>query len=395
MEQPLTKAIDLIYQAKQNGVDIILNEEQLQLKFPKDRTINKTLLDELRNNKKLIIDFLKEHTKSDKNSNEITSFARISTQRLPLSFSQERLWFIDQMEGSLQYHIPAVLSLKGNLNKCALASALQTIVNRHEVLRTVFLQDEDQAYQSIKETDKWQLAIIDGSLYAQKAEGLQKYIQELINKPFDLSKDHMVRASLISVSEQDHVLVVTMHHIVSDGWSISIIVKEVAELYAAYVENRPDRLLPLEIQYADYAIWQRNYLQGEVLDKKIRYWKDKLQGVAPLQLPADYIRPAVWSNRGASKNFSINKNLSEQLQLLSQQQGSTLYMTLLSAFKVLLYRYSGQKDICVGSPIANRTQQEVEGLIGFFINTLALRSEVSGEASLLVTTMVALVSSSI
>jgi hypothetical protein len=155
----------------------------------------------------------------------------------------------------------------------------------------------------------------------------------------------------------------------------------VVELYAAYEEDRPAQLAPLAIQYADYAMWQRTYLQGEVLDRKIDYWKQKLSGVATLQLPTDYQRPAVWSTRGALKSFSIEKRLSEQLQELSQQQSTTLFMTLLAAFKVLLNRYSGQQDICVGSPIANRTQQEVEGLIGFFVNTLALRSEVNGETS--------------
>jgi non-ribosomal peptide synthetase component F len=161
---------------------------------------------------------------------------------------------------------------------------------------------------------------------------------------------------------------------------MSIIVKEVAELYSAHVENRQAILPPLPIQYADYAIWQRNYLQGEVLDKKMDYWKQKLSGVAALRLPTDHQRPSVGSTRGASKGFSLDKALSSQLQALSQQQGTTLFMTLLAAFKVLLHRYSGQQDICVGSPIANRTQQEVEGLIGFFVNTLALRSDVEGDA---------------
>jgi amino acid adenylation domain-containing protein len=170
-----------------------------------------------------------------------------------------------------------------------------------------------------------------------------------------------------------------MHNIALDRWSFSIIVKEAVELYAAYLENREAILPPLLIQYADYAMWQRNYLQGELLDRKLGYWKNKLSGVSALQLPTDHQRPAVWSTRGALAQFTIEKKLSEQIQQLSQQQGATLFMTLLAAFKVLLHRYSGQQDICVGSPIANRTQQEVEGLIGLFVNTLALRSEVNGE----------------
>ena len=155
----------------------------------------------------------------------------------------------------------------------------------------------------------------------------------------------------------------------------------IRDSYNAHAESRPAQLAQLPIQYADYAIWQRNYLQGEVLSKKINYWKQKLQNVAALQLPTDHQRPVVWSSRGASKEFSLDKELLAQLHFLSKDQGTTLYMTLLAAFKILLHKYSGQQDICVGSPIANRTQQEVEGLIGFFVNTLALRSEVKSEAS--------------
>jgi non-ribosomal peptide synthetase component F len=193
--------------------------------------------------------------------------------------------------------------------------------------------------------------------------------------------DHMLRASLLVLNGHEHVLLVTMHHIASDGWSMSVIVKEVVELYSSYVESRAAELPPMQVQYADYAIWQRGYLHGEVLDRKLAYWTKKLEGVAPLELPIDHARPPVQSIKGAIAGFSLEKDLSVQLQLLSQQEGATLFMTLLAAFKVLLYRYSGQADICVGSPIANRPQQELEGMIGFFVNTLALRSEVRGDAS--------------
>ena len=189
----------------------------------------------------------------------------------------------------------------------------------------------------------------------------------------------MLRAELIRIAEEEHVVVVTLHHIASDGWSRSILVKEVAELYAAFEENRPINLQPLPVQYADYAIWQKKYLQGEVLEKKLQYWKDKLQDVEPLQLPTDYARPVVQSARGAVAGFMIDNDLSSALQPMSQQHGTTLFMTLLAAFKVLLYRYTGQKDICVGTPIAGRQQQELEGLIGFFLNTLALRTTVNGK----------------
>ena len=302
-------------------------------------------------------------------------------ERIPLSFSQERLWFIDRMEGSQQYHVPALLRLKNKLNIEALTFALRNIVNRHEVLRTVILEDEGTGYQVVREKDKWNLQISDGSKYKDDREGLENYIQSLINAPFDLSSDHMLRAHLIKINELDHILVVVMHHIASDGWSISVTVKELTELYAAFEEKRESKLVPLDIQYADYAIWQRNYLQGELLDKKLEYWKNKLTGVEPLNLPTDFKRPSVQSIRGTSVPFKIDKDLSEQLQELSQQNGATLFMTLLAAFNVLMYRYSGQEDICVGTPIAGRQQTEIEVLIGFFVNTLSLRNQVNGEAS--------------
>ena len=374
-----TNIIDLIYLAKKNGVDIVLNEEQLQLKVPKNVDIDQSLLAEIKNNKQLIIDFLRnENWKSttvDENHNKINKFNR-NIGHIPLSFSQKRLWFIDQLEGSVQYHIPIVRRLKGKLNKEALANALLSIATRHEVLRTVILEQEGEPYQFVMNSGGWRLELIDGSSYVHGHEGLQEQIQDLIRKPFNLAKDYMVRAHLISLIDEEYVLIVTMHHIASDGWSMSIFVNELIEFYNAYVEQRPQGLEPLAIQYADYSLWQRNYLQDEVLDEKVGYWKDKLKGIGVLQLPTDYQRPAEWSSRGALLRFNIDKLLSDQLLALSRQEGTTLFMTVLATFKVLLHRYSGQEDICVGTPIANRTQKEVEGLIGFFVNTLALRSDV-------------------
>jgi len=298
---------------------------------------------------------------------------------IPLSFSQERLWFIDRLEGSLQYHIPAVMRLKGELNLAALQHALSTIVNRHEVLRTIFLEEDGEAYQLVKEKSNWELPLTDGASYNSKQGGLQPLIQQLINLPFDLSKDNMLRANLVVLNDQENVLVVTLHHIASDGWSRSVLVKEVAELYSAFEENREPVLAALPVQYADFAIWQRNFLQGATLDKKLDYWHKKLHGVEPLQMPVDFPRPAIQTTRGGSKGFAFDKATSAALQQLSQQQGSTLFMTLQAALNVLLVRYSGQKDFCTGTGIAGRQQQEIEGLIGFFVNTLALRTIINTE----------------
>ena len=381
----VNKITDLLQLARRNGIFISIDNHQLSIKYSKENSINSNLLQQIKDNKDLIIDFLNNKKsrlrKIDSTENEIRHIVKDPTQHIPVSFSQERIWFIDRLEGSIHYHIPIVRRLKGALNKKALAHALQDIVNRHEVLRTVILEQEGEPYQFVNDSINWHLEILDVSSYLYNPEALQERIQHLILKPFDLAKDYMIRAHLLSLTDDEYVLIVTMHHIASDGWSKFIFVKELMEVYNAYLEQRPANLAPLAIQYADYSLWQRNYLQGEVLDKKVEYWKDKLKGVAVLQLPTDHQRPAEWSSPGALLKFSINKLLSDQLQALSRQEGTTLFMTLLAAFKVLLHRHSGQEDICVGSPIANRTQKEVEGLIGFFVNTLALRSEVRSELS--------------
>ena len=302
-------------------------------------------------------------------------------ERIPLSFSQERLWFIDRLEGSVQYHMPSVLTLKGRLNREALEKTFHTIINRHEVLRTVIIEHEGQGYQYVNTVDNWSLGFIEISDKNGKAPDLSVLMMPLIGKPFDLSADYMLRADLLKIDDQDHILLATMHHIASDGWSRSILINEVKVLYQGYAENIPPELPGLEVQYADYAIWQRQYMQGELLENKLGYWKTKLEGVATLQLPTDYSRPSIQRSAGARSSFELDGGLSGQLTDLSQRYGVTLYMTLLSVFKILLYRYSGQDDICVGTPIAGRDRQEIEGLIGFFINTLALRSRVSGDMS--------------
>ncbi|MGO4295024.1 amino acid adenylation domain-containing protein, partial [Chitinophaga sp. RAB17] len=300
---------------------------------------------------------------------------------IPLSYSQERLWFIDQLEGSLTYHIPTVLRLKGHLNREALAAAFQAIVNRHEVLRTVIAEEDGLAYQQVLEKDQWQLQITDESLYRENEAVLQQYLQQLINIPFDLRSAHMLRVHLVVTGPAEHILLVVLHHIASDGWSTGIMVRELAELYRAFAAGHTPVLPALDIQYADYSIWQRNYLSGAVMDEKIAYWKDKLTNVPALNLPTDFPRPPVQSTKGAISTFHIDRELAAALQALSREEGVTLFMTLLATYKVLLYRYTGQQDICVGTSIAGRTRQEIEGLIGFFINTLALRSDLGSNIS--------------
>ncbi|HYC30604.1 MAG TPA: amino acid adenylation domain-containing protein, partial [Chitinophagaceae bacterium] len=269
------------------------------------------------------------------------------------------------------------LRLKGQLNKQALVHSLQSIINRHEVLRTVVRQTEGKPYQHILEKDSWQLHVSDGNAYKDDPAALQDHIQQLVKIPFDLSNDHMLRTHLVSLHEQEHVLVVVIHHIAADGWSLSIIIRELVELYGAYVEGREPALPVLPVQYADYALWQRTYLEGEVLDAQLAYWCRKLEDVAPLQLPTDHVRPAVKSVGGSRVIFDIDATLTKQLKDLSRTHEATLYMTLLAAFNVLLYRYTGQEDICVGSPLAGRRRHEIEELVGFFINPVAIRTNLA------------------
>ena len=297
--------------------------------------------------------------------------------RIPLSFSQERLWFIDQLTGSSAYHMSSVLRLKGALQVDALNYALESIVNRHEVLRTVIDQEDGQAYQRVLEEGNWRLHLQDVPAH-ENGEWVSKEVTRLISIPFDLAQDHNLRAHLLLLGHEDHLLVVTQHHIASDGWSIPIMINELTELYNSKVEGRPCQLNSLSLQYADYAIWQRGYLSGEVLEKKLSYWNNKLSGVLPLNIPTDHIRTSEPGHHAGRVLFQINNELSRQINALSLSRGVTQFMTLLSAFTVLLSRYSGQEDICIGSPVANRGQEEIAGMIGFFVNMLALRTDLSG-----------------
>ncbi|SNS01129.1 non-ribosomal peptide synthetase [Flavobacterium sp. ov086] len=304
-------------------------------------------------------------------------FAEDRPTRIPLSFSQERLWFLDQLQGSTEYHVPSVLRLEGALDISILEQTLQEIVSRHEVLRSLLLSEDGIGYQEIISAESWSL----DQLEIEDALMLESSLQDYLMRPFDLSKDYKLRSCLYGLGNNQYVLANVFHHIASDGWSEGILVKEFMELYGALQSGRPAVLPELNLQYADYAIWQRKYLEGEVLDNQLSYWQAKLRGVSTLSLPTDHVRPSIQSNEGASVSLELEKELSDSLSSICQKEGVTLFMFMLSAFKVLLSRYSGQDDICVGTPIANRTQSELEGMIGFFINTLALRSDLSGDPS--------------
>ena len=310
------------------------------------------------------------------------TFATDARERIPLSFAQQRLWFLDQYEpNSSVYNIPSALRLKGSLDIAALEQSLNEIVRRHESLRTTFAAVDGEPLQLIAPALRMSVPITDLTHHSasDREHEAQRLATEQAREPFDLSQGPLLRVLLLCLGQDDHVLVLSMHHIVSDGWSRGVFYHELSMLYQAYTQGNPSPLSELPIQYADFAVWQRQWLQGEVLEDQLSYWKKQLAGApALLQLPTDRPRPAVQSYRGAVQSIELSQELTQGLQALSARQGVTLFMTLLAVFQTLLYRYTGQNDIVVGSPIANRNRAEIEGLIGFFVNTLVLRTDLSG-----------------
>ncbi|MEJ1932987.1 condensation domain-containing protein, partial [Nostoc sp. NIES-2111] len=304
-----------------------------------------------------------------------------NTQTFPLSFAQQRLWFFSQLEPeSSAYNIPTAIRLTGRLNVAALENSINEIVTRHEILRTTFIVVNGEPVQVIGAATRLQLPIIDLQTIPEieQETEVQRLATLEAQTPFNLETDSLLRVRLLRLGETNHVLLLTMHHIVSDGWSTGILIHELTTLYKAEDIGQPHNLPELFIQYVDFAVWQRQWLQGEVLNTQLDYWKQKLSGHLPvLELPTDRPRPAIQTDRGKTQSFTLSPTLTAALQNLSQQQEVTLFMTLLAAFKTLLYRYTGAVDILVGSPIANRNQLGIEGLIGFFVNTLVLRTDLS------------------
>ncbi len=304
---------------------------------------------------------------------------------VPLSYAQQRLWFLDQWEPeSPFYTIPVTLSLTGQLNYAALEQSFNEIVQRHQSLRTTFVMYEGYPVQVIAPSLTVVLPVVDlrGLPEGERVACSRAFCAEGIRYPFDLSRGPLLRAFLLRLNEAEHVLLLTLHHIVSDGWSMDVLFHDLELLYGAFAAGKSSPLSDLPIQYADFALWQRQWLQGEMLEQHLDAWKAQLAGVpVVLELPTDHPRPGVQSTRGAHHAFAFPSDLTRQMKVLSRQEGVTLFMLLLAAFQVLLLRYSGQKDIVVGTPIANRTRAELEDLIGCFINMLVLRTDLSGNPS--------------
>jgi amino acid adenylation domain-containing protein len=296
---------------------------------------------------------------------------------LPLSFAQQRLWFLDQLEpGSALYNIPVALRLTGRLLVPELEAALAELAQRHETLRTRFVVENEEPRQQIMPAEPLEVARHDLSeLPAPEREAAARRIMGAeAGAPFDLQAGRLMRVSLIRLAEEEHIVVLTLHHIVGDGWSMGVLVREVSELYRARVEGRQPALRELPVQYADYAVWQREWLAAGMA-AEVAYWREQLAGAPPLlELPTGRPRPAVQSFRGGREGFEVSGETREGLRRLSRREGATLFMVLLAAFKALLWRYTGQTELVVGTPVAGRTSAELEGLIGFFVNTLPLRT---------------------
>lgn len=302
----------------------------------------------------------------------------------PASFAQQRLWFLDQLiPGNAIYNVPTVIRLTGSLNLAALEQTFSEIVRRHEALRTTFKVLNGQPVQAIAPNLSIPLSVVDLRQFPECDRELQA--QQLLaaefERPFDLSSGPLLRVMLFELSETEHILLLNMHHIICDDWSIGVLIRELGTLYTAFTNvtyNVFTSLPELPLQYPDFAEWQREWLQGEVLENQLAYWRQQLNGIPVLNLPVDRPKPAFATYGGATQTLELSKKLSDALQTLSQQEGATLFMILLAAFQTLLYRYTNQEDIAVGSPIANRNRSEIEGLIGFFVNSLVLRTDLSG-----------------
>ncbi|MEG4574228.1 amino acid adenylation domain-containing protein [Microcoleus sp. N3A4] len=369
----------------QRGVKLWFDAGQLRVRAPKG-----VLTPELRD---LMAEYKAELLALVQHSNAIAIetellFVPVSREGdLPLSFGQERLWFKNQIDPTNpSYNEFAALRLKGSLNAEALERSINEIIRRHELWRTTFREVDGQPIQIIASTLKLAISLIDlRQLPNDEREiEIQRLTTDLVHCPFDLAAGPLLRVLLLQLERDEHILILNAHHIICDGWSSGIFFRELAALYEAFCSDKPSPLPELTLQYADFAHWQRQWLQGLTRSSYLAYWKEKLQGApSMLELPTDRPRPPVQTFRGAHQSMPLSKELSEALANLSKRENVSLFMTLLAAFQILLYRYTGQADICTGTPIANRNRLEIEGLIGFFVNTLVLRTDLSGNPSFL------------
>lgn len=376
--------LDFLQHLRSLGINVQVAGEQLQCKAPKG-VLTPALRAELAERKAEILAFLQNVRHTSLPPLPPSPLPR--DRDIPLSFGQERLWFLDQLEPNNPcYNVPTAIRLKGHLRVSALTRSLCTLIQRHEALRTVFTTNEDYPVQVIAPPTQFDLPLVD--LQALPADERESKLRTLVSaeaqRPFDLSRGPLIRIILFRLSQTEHTLVLNIHHIVSDGWSFAVLIGELEQLYRAYSTNSALPLAPLPIQYADYAIWQRTHLQNEVLEEQLAYWRRQLEHLPDsLDLPTDRSCEQARTLHGSSHEFVVSRALTEDLKALSRQRGVTLFMTLLAGLSILLFRYTGQDDIVIGSPTAGRSHPALAGLVGFFVNTLVLRTDLSGDPTFL------------
>ncbi|MCC5666990.1 amino acid adenylation domain-containing protein [Nostoc sp. CHAB 5784] len=367
----------------QRGVKLWVEDGQLRYRAPKG-VLTPELRDDLALHKAEVVKLLHQSNANRRDAD--LPLVKVERDRdLPLSFAQARMWFLSQLEPNNPfYNEPQALRLHGFLNLVALEKSLNKIIARHSALRTNFVKVDGQPVQVIAESLTLSIPVVDlrDIPESEREISAQRLAIAEAQQPFDLASSPLIRTCVLKLTEVEHVLLLTIHHIVWDGWSWGILLRELATLYSAFCNDLSPELPELSIQYKDFAVWQRQWLLREVLESQLAYWKQQLEGApALLELPTDRVRPATQTYRGAHHKFVLSKELTLAVVSLSQRSGVTLFITLLAAFQTLLYRYTGQTDICVGTPHANRDRPEIESLIGFFVNTLVLRTSLSGNPS--------------
>ncbi len=368
---------ELLNNLRRLDVKLWVNGNTIRYNAPKEIS-TPALLNQLRERKAEILAFL--------HNSHLPPILPVNRDRnLPLSFGQQRLWFLEQLEPNRStYCIATVYRLTGSLNVTALEQSLHELIQRHEILRTTFPAVDGLPVQVISQERALTMPLInlEELLPNQREAEAQRQAKQEAQRAFNLAQGPLFRAKLLRLTAQEHVLLLNMHHIISDGWSFDVSFRELTVLYKALASNKPSPLPKLPIQYADFAFWQREWIQGEFLQSQLDYWRQQLsQELSVLQLPTDRPRPPVKTYQGSHQSLELSNGLTQSLKALSQREGVTLFMTLLAAFQTLLFRYCGQSDIIIGSPIAGRNQAETNGLIGFFVNTLVLRTDHSGNPS--------------
>ena len=371
-------AVEFISKLRALDVVLSVHENRLRINAPAG-VITPELRRELAARKAELLTLLQESPIESPQSQAISSVSR--ADKLPLSFAQQRLWFLAQMEGASEaYHLPLTLYLKGALDRAALRRALDRILARHEALRTTFSVSDGEPVQRITALENSHFLLIENDLRLNSSrDELSRLIELEEGGSFDFENGPLIRGRLIQLAEDEHALLVTTHHIASDGWSMALLSKELRELYAAFLRGQDDPLPKLPVQYADYSVWQRKQANGDLLKEQAKYWKAALAGAPTLlEVPADHPRPVVQDYSGAFEELVLNQELTAALKEFSRRHRVTMFRTLMAAWATLLSRLSGQQDVLIGTPVANRGQKELQDLIGFFVNTLVVRLNLSG-----------------